>query len=417
MSESARLLLILCSLQTGRSLDRRRALMPAMVPMYNDPNGSRNDIGAIPYNDSVVLPADTIYVPDDIASIQAAINSVLPGGAVIVGPGTSNGPILITGKSVTLVSSGGAAVTTLQAVPSVNVITVSGQQAGASVIEGFTIKEGYIGVRCINAGPTIRRNLLVDRTVPNWGAISLGGSSYASVGPCPALIENNTIVACANGAISTFFDETPTIRNNILAFNAHYGIHREGSSAVAQPALSYNDVFGNPVSYQEIADEGIGSISLDPLFDDGYILTAASPCIDAGDPAPGFNDPDGSRNDIGVFPYVEPTSQMVDGSELPHAFSVRQNYPNPFNPATIIEFTVPQPQNWTVEVFSVLGQRVSSQRGQASAAGVGTRGIRRKRSCLRRVPIPHYGRAVCRLQEDDSRQIDEGARSDSRGRS
>ena len=61
---------------------------------------------------------------------------------------------------------------------------------------------------------------------------------------------------------------------------------------------------------------------------------------------------------------------MVDGSELPHAFSFGQNYPNPFNPATIIEFTVPQPQNWTVEVFSVLGQRVSSQRGQASAAGV-----------------------------------------------
>ena len=147
--------------------------------MYNDPNGSRNDIGAIPYNDSVVLPADTIYVPDDVASIQAAINIVLPGGAVIVGPGTYNGPILITGKSVTLVSSGGAAVTTLQAVSSVNVITVSGQQAGASVIEGFTIKEGYIGVRCINAGPTIRRNLLVDQTVPNWGAISLGGSSYA----------------------------------------------------------------------------------------------------------------------------------------------------------------------------------------------------------------------------------------------
>lgn len=335
-------------------------------PAFNDPDGSRNDMGALPFTDSV-SERDTIYVPADVADIQTAIEQVASGGAVIVSPGTHSGPILISGKTVNLVSTGGANMTTITAPAGQDVITVSGVEAGFSVIEGFTISGGRIGIRCMDAGPTIRRNILVDQGITNWGAISLGGPSYATTGPCPATIENNTIVGCANGAISTFSTVAPVIRNNILAFNLHYGIHRDGNaSGVAQPILSYNDVFGNPVAYQEIADPGIGSISADPMFGSGYTLTSESPCINAGDPQPEFNDPDGSRNDMGALPFDGLAADGVRGEPL---FEVMQNYPNPFNPVTIIEFSVPRAERWKVEVFSILGQRVFVRQGVSAGAG------------------------------------------------
>jgi hypothetical protein len=46
---------------------------------------------------------------------------------------------------------------------------------------------------------------------------------------------------------------------------------------------------------------------LDPLFAGAathdYSLKSSSPCIDAGDPDPVYNDPDGSRNDVGAMPF------------------------------------------------------------------------------------------------------------------
>lgn len=59
-------------------------------------------------------------------------------------------------------------------------------------------------------------------------------------------------------------------------------------------------------SNTEAGHAGTGNISLDPLFlgaDHGdFHLTALSPCIDAGNPLLPL-DPDGSRADMGAFPY------------------------------------------------------------------------------------------------------------------
>ncbi|MFC1484774.1 hypothetical protein ACFL6Q_06990, partial [Candidatus Neomarinimicrobiota bacterium] len=50
---------------------------------------------------------------------------------------------------------------------------------------------------------------------------------------------------------------------------------------------------------------GDGNLDQDPLFtnptDSNFHLSASSPCIDTGDPAPEFNDADGSRNDMGAY--------------------------------------------------------------------------------------------------------------------
>jgi len=56
-----------------------------------------------------------------------------------------------------------------------------------------------------------------------------------------------------------------------------------------------------------ILNWGLGIIDADPFFFDAangdYHLHAGSPCIDAGNPNPQYNDPDGTRNDMGVYYY------------------------------------------------------------------------------------------------------------------
>jgi hypothetical protein len=74
---------------------------------------------------------------------------------------------------------------------------------------------------------------------------------------------------------------------------------------------SNQGVFGDPLTsaiYSNIegGQPGVGNIAIDPLFlapvGGNYHLTSLSPCINSGNPAlpP---DPDGSRADMGAFPY------------------------------------------------------------------------------------------------------------------
>lgn len=54
------------------------------------------------------------------------------------------------------------------------------------------------------------------------------------------------------------------------------------------------------------------------------------------------------------------TSNDVLPSELPTKVTLRQNYPNPFNPATSIQFSLPESQEVTLQVFNMLGQQVQT---------------------------------------------------------
>jgi hypothetical protein len=50
---------------------------------------------------------------------------------------------------------------------------------------------------------------------------------------------------------------------------------------------------------------------LDPQFtgavNHDYSISDESPCINAGDPDPAYNDVDGSRNDVGAIPFLAPS--------------------------------------------------------------------------------------------------------------
>lgn len=59
-------------------------------------------------------------------------------------------------------------------------------------------------------------------------------------------------------------------------------------------------------------------------------------------------------------PVFTPTSVTDDELVLPKQVELNQNYPNPFNPTTTISFTLPTTANVNLEVFNMLGQRVST---------------------------------------------------------
>src|SRR6185436_6056829 len=78
----------------------------------------------------------------------------------------------------------------------------------------------------------------------------------------------------------------------------------------AAPLVSFNDVYDNTwLDYNPrsggVVVAGPGDISVDPLFDavstPPFSLSFSSPCINAGDPNPLYNDLDGTRNDMGAF--------------------------------------------------------------------------------------------------------------------
>ena len=56
-------------------------------------------------------------------------------------------------------------------------------------------------------------------------------------------------------------------------------------------------------------------------------------------------------------------------SELPKRFTVLQNYPNPFNPSTTINYAIPTDGHLTVDIYNMLGQKVSRLYDQVQTAG------------------------------------------------
>ena len=63
-------------------------------------------------------------------------------------------------------------------------------------------------------------------------------------------------------------------------------------------------------------------------------------------------------NEVNAAPNA-PTSIEDLLSQIPVEFSVSQNYPNPFNPATVIRYGLPERSSVKIEIYDLLGRRVT----------------------------------------------------------
>jgi hypothetical protein len=56
---------------------------------------------------------------------------------------------------------------------------------------------------------------------------------------------------------------------------------------------------------------------------------------------------------------VIPASSVTYRQGIPDVFALHQNFPNPFNPSTYIRYDIPKESDVTLEIYNVLGQRIS----------------------------------------------------------
>ena len=277
-----------------------------------------------------------IRVPLEYNTIQGAIDVAESGDTVKVDAGAYMEKITMK-EGVDLIGSG-AEYTSIYYATSKHVIT------GASncTLKSFTISSGKTGsgINCQNISLmniscniiknnktygiycdgsnspslTICNNKITDCNTGISGAYScvirnniISIIKYGGIGGSHCIISNNIINDCSVG-FSANSGSNSILTNNIITNCREYGIKGycpPFNACSAMPALFYNNLWNNNTNYGSNVSKGPSDISVDPLFIDSnngdYNFSSNSPCRDAGSPEVSFNDPDGTRNDIGAY--------------------------------------------------------------------------------------------------------------------
>jgi hypothetical protein len=197
------------------------------------------------------------HVPDTYSTIQTALNACSTGDTVFVAPGTYYENILWPGtQGIVLKSELGAAVTIINGGGSARVIRISSGVGNTTIIDGFTIKNGYAetggGISCAyNSSPTIKNNSFMQNiaygTVAKYGG---GGGIAVGYNSSPVITYNvfkfNSATASAGGGLICAFNSNPIINNNSFENNsASTGggaifIHDGCSATITNNQVRYN---------------------------------------------------------------------------------------------------------------------------------------------------------------------------------
>ena len=109
--------------------------------------------------------ADIIHVPADYPTVQSAIDAATDGDEIIVAPGTYNEILFISGKTITLRSSDGPEVTTIDGTDLYESVVTTWSVGPGAVIQGFTVTGG-------------------DAYIDQGGGMHIGGQSSLTVIDC-----------------------------------------------------------------------------------------------------------------------------------------------------------------------------------------------------------------------------------------
>jgi hypothetical protein len=276
-------------------------------------------------------------------------------------------------------NSGGAIVMYMNCNPDINTNLLAGN---------FADYGGGIQVE-INCNPILRNNLIYSNVAyVEGGGVDLEGN-------CQALFINNTIVenfALFGGGIDVEVNTSPTFLNCIIWGNTAFvdGPQIHLFSEDSDPHFYYCDIKGgidsigtmyNSTTYLNYTGTYENNIDLDPDFyilgDFRYLLNDGSPCIDAGDPDPQYNDledPDNPgfalfpskgalRNDMGVYggPYA-PEYVIMTGIEDPVQPGSEgiflSLYPNPCSGPFTIRFNIQDAGPRIIGIFTIAGKKI-----------------------------------------------------------
>jgi predicted outer membrane repeat protein len=178
---------------------------------------------------SIAHPA-TIYVPDNYAKIQDAINASVNGDTIIVRPGTYLENINFNGKEVVVRSEQGYSSTVIDGRFLGTVVQFHNGEGSGAVLEGFTIVNGKNvnggGISCVGAvSPNIIGNSIVKNEAVGAYNESKGGGIYIVDGASPHLTSNVIAEneAISGGGIYCENQSSPVIIGNLLIRNVCTG--------------------------------------------------------------------------------------------------------------------------------------------------------------------------------------------------
>lgn len=156
-------------------------------------------------------------------------------------------------------------------------------------------------------------------------------------------------------------------------FNDTFGVAVNGDDAIELFYDSTKAFTGDEVVIDVFGEIEVDGTGTDWEYTDGWayrksFTEAGSTIFNAGNwTFSGANALDGeSSNSTAANPFpigtFEPKMTTTNEYQAPKPTTIRllQNYPNPFNPQTIIPFELKQSVNVRLEVFNVLGERVST---------------------------------------------------------
>ncbi|HET9281327.1 MAG TPA: choice-of-anchor D domain-containing protein [Candidatus Angelobacter sp.] len=175
----------------------------------------------------------TFHVPSEVFSISQAVQLAQDGDTILVAPGTYFEQINFQGKAITIASTGGAAVTTLDGQGFQTPVFFFQNEGQGSVLKGFTVTHGgFAGIAAIGASPTIQDNIITENSGCQGGGIQLQTSQAIIKGNT---ISNNMIGSCSGDGAGIWIGQGSNVQvfNNVITGNQITGNGFGGGIAVS----------------------------------------------------------------------------------------------------------------------------------------------------------------------------------------
>ena len=227
---------------------------------------------------------------------------------------------------------------------------------------GHTVKGVFTNNMVYNAS-FYGNNTNGDETITVVGLDSLTSEELGEFGTQSFTLNNNNFytTSTVTAAYPDSVEAAATLNATAEAYVTEQGSASTNlnenvtfTTGPADPANIVTEFWGNDETPDEFSTTGAP-------FDFGYAGTAAS-----------FTGGDDAQQLGSLFWHggITISNEEEVIAESPNAFQLKGNYPNPFNPSTNIVFDLDSPSNVSVDVYSVIGQKVMSIPAQRMSSGL-----------------------------------------------